>query len=86
MPHTIEERKCAHCGKNFIPAPFHIYKCEDENGTTMLCSYTCKLRYIEQREKQRRKRTEENKKRKREQNSAFRENVMSHNATDKKET
>lgn len=68
MSHTLEERKCAHCGKIFVPAPYHIYKCEDENGHLLFCRYTCKLRYIEQRDEQRNKRTEENKKRKREQN------------------
>jgi hypothetical protein len=68
MSHTMIETKCAHCGKIFVPAPYHIYKCEDENGITMLCSYTCKLRYVEQRDEQRRKRSEERKKRKREQN------------------
>lgn len=67
MPHTLDERKCPQCGKIFIAAPFHVFKTEDENGATMFCTYTCKLRYTEQRDEQRAKRTEENKKRKREQ-------------------
>lgn len=60
MSHSMKEQKCPHCGKIFIAAPFHIYKVVESNETTLLCSYTCKLRYTEQIEAQREK---ENKKR-----------------------
>ena len=62
MAYTLEERKCAHCGKIFVPAPYHRYHTEDENGHLVFCRYTHKLRYIEQRDEQRRtkkKRTED---------------------------
>lgn len=55
MPHTLEERICPQCKKIFIAAPYHIYKYVDETGITMLCSYTCNLRYTEQKENERRK-------------------------------
>ena len=33
----IKEVLCRKCGKNFVPAPLHIYR--DEKGT--YCSWTC---------------------------------------------
>lgn len=33
----MKEMKCPECGKNFIPAPLHIYKMNGE----VYCSYTC---------------------------------------------
>lgn len=38
----MEFRKCSICGKEFIPAPLHMYKIRNSRGTTkMQCSYTC---------------------------------------------
>jgi hypothetical protein len=31
------ERNCSRCGKNFIPAPYHIYV----DGESCYCSWTC---------------------------------------------
>lgn len=31
------ERKCVRCGKNFIPAPYHLYVHDDQ----YYCSWTC---------------------------------------------
>ena len=45
MAYDLIERECAFCGKIFIPAPYHSYKYCDK----LLCSYTCRLRYEEQR-------------------------------------
>lgn len=36
---TLVELKCPECGKNFIPAPQHIYN----NGESTVCSYHCGL-------------------------------------------
>lgn len=39
----LTERKCAICGKMFIPAPMHVYKRTYGTGgrTKWLCSYHC---------------------------------------------
>ena len=63
MSHTLEDGKCDYCGKNFIPAPYHIYKVEDGKGRFIFCCYTCKLHYMEQIEAQKRKRKEQRQKR-----------------------
>lgn len=41
----IIEKKCAICGKTFIPAPMHVYKRKHGSGgkTRWLCSYHCML-------------------------------------------
>jgi hypothetical protein len=39
MAHIIEDTKCKRCGKNFIPAPYHIY--QDDNG--FYCGWSCFL-------------------------------------------
>lgn len=49
MAHTIEERKCPLCGKNFCHAPYHLYSCGEEKRV-LLCSWTCMLRYEEKEE------------------------------------
>ena len=41
----LSEKKCAVCGKKFIPAPMHVYK-RSYGGDTRLkwfCSYHCLL-------------------------------------------
>lgn len=35
----MTEVKCPKCGKNFIPAPMHVYRTE----TRIFCSWTCYL-------------------------------------------
>lgn len=47
MPYSMKEKKCAYCGKMFIPAPFHSYKLYDEDGELLFCIRSCKLRYEE---------------------------------------
>lgn len=53
MAHLIIERTCKYCGKSFIPAPYHQYKCVDENGESLFCKYTCQLHYERRRNEQR---------------------------------
>ena len=36
---AIPEKHCKKCGKNFIPAPEHIYR----KGSLFYCSWTCYL-------------------------------------------
>lgn len=36
----LQERSCPVCGKNFIPAPEHIYR----DGTSKVCSWSCQLK------------------------------------------
>lgn len=33
----LPEKKCANCGKNFIPAPYHAFKKNEK----YYCKYTC---------------------------------------------
>lgn len=48
--------KCPICGKEFIPAPQHIYKMKTNGGyTKLLCSYHCMRAYEEKVEKERQK-------------------------------
>lgn len=37
----LEEKKCAVCGKVFIPAPLHVYKRHYSNLIKWFCSYHC---------------------------------------------
>lgn len=37
----LEEKKCAVCGKVFIPAPLHVYKRMLQGRTKWFCSYHC---------------------------------------------
>lgn len=37
----LEEKKCAVCGKAFIPAPLHVYKRHYSNLIKWFCSYHC---------------------------------------------
>lgn len=36
------ERKCDHCGRTFVPAPYHAWK-RDPGRTYWFCSYTCMI-------------------------------------------
>lgn len=36
------ERTCPVCKKNFIPAPYHIYRRKNK-GKALVCSYHCML-------------------------------------------
>ena len=40
---SLIEKKCAYCGKTFVPAVEHAYK----KGKKIFCKYTCMLRYRE---------------------------------------
>lgn len=53
--HTSIKRICAVCGKEFEPAPLHVYKIEED---TLVCTYGCMMeheREIERRKAQRKK-------------------------------
>ena len=39
LENAIPEKRCKKCGKNFIPAPEHIYR----KGSLFYCSWTCYL-------------------------------------------
>lgn len=39
---NIKERICPVCGKNFVPAPLHIYKIK---YSQLVCSYKCRCEY-----------------------------------------
>lgn len=54
MAYTLEDRKCKMCGKNFCPAPQHLYTYGQGKFKVVLCSWTCMLRYEEKRAEQRR--------------------------------
>ena len=49
----IVDKKCHLCGKNFIPAGLHMYKCDTGQGTVMFCSYTCWNKYLDKHERKR---------------------------------
>lgn len=44
------ERTCPVCKKNYIPAPYHIYKEKNGNGK-LVCSYHCMLKTEKERAK-----------------------------------
>ena len=41
MCEPLVDRKCACCGRTFIPAPYHIYKKTYSGHVVYFCSYTC---------------------------------------------
>lgn len=43
--------KCPKCGKNFIPAPFHVYRITKKNGYIFYCSWTCYLHRNDKKKK-----------------------------------
>lgn len=52
----IVERTCPVCKKNFIPAPYHIYK--TATGGKLVCTYTCMLKSERKHEQKARKKNE----------------------------
>ena len=38
---TLTERKCTHCGRTFVPAPYHAWKRVVGTRTNWFCRYTC---------------------------------------------
>lgn len=37
---------CPVCGKNFVPAPMHIYKIRiNKNRTNLVCTYNCMVNW-----------------------------------------
>ena len=34
---------CPVCGKNFMPAPYHVYKISVNGSKRMVCSYRCTI-------------------------------------------
>lgn len=45
------ERTCPICKKNFIPAPYHVYKEAKKVSARLVCSYHCMLKAEKAREK-----------------------------------
>ena len=41
--YAIMDTECPICGKNFVPAPEHIYNDSGYKGGKPVCSYTCHL-------------------------------------------
>ena len=46
MSTYIVEKTCPVCGKNYIPAPYHMYKLWDSKTghSIQVCSYSCSLK------------------------------------------
>lgn len=44
---SIDEQICDACGKNFCPAPYHVYKVKQPDRTYWFCSWSCLCRYRE---------------------------------------
>ena len=40
--YNIVVRKCSQCGREFVPAPYHVFK---EYGGKLFCSYSCHLKW-----------------------------------------
>lgn len=51
----ILTEKCKRCGREFVPAPCHVYRI----GADLFCGYTCHLHEVSEREEAKRKREEE---------------------------
>lgn len=41
------ENQCNECGRNFIPAPYHVYK----KGNKIFCSYSCYDSFLREKER-----------------------------------
>lgn len=50
---TLISRICPICGKEFYPAPMHVYKA----GEKLVCSYSCMLKYQSEKKTDRRSKT-----------------------------
>ena len=46
-----ETRRCGQCGREFLPAPMHIYK----RGCVWFCKYSCMTAYDREKQIKRRK-------------------------------
>ena len=47
---------CPVCGKNFVPAPMHIYKIRNKNKClNLVCTYGCMISWEKKHEKRPRK-------------------------------
>lgn len=46
----FDVKKCAHCGRDFVPAPYHTYKCDVNHQTKWLCGYKCYDTYLTKQE------------------------------------
>lgn len=46
---------CPICGKEYLPAPMHVYKMPTKNGR-LVCSYSCALKAEREHEEKRMKR------------------------------
>lgn len=47
---NITDHTCPICGKNFIPAPMHLYR-EQKNDGKLFCSYTCWMKFLNKKQK-----------------------------------
>lgn len=43
------DHTCPICGKNFIPAPLHIYRSKNKDNL-IFCTYTCWNKYLNGKE------------------------------------
>ena len=47
---SLIDMKCPVCGKNFIPAPMHIYNDGGHGGGKTVCSWNCHIKAHRKRE------------------------------------
>lgn len=45
MNYPFKEILCDECGKNFIPAPFHIFKTIRKGKLYWFCGYNCRCAF-----------------------------------------
>lgn len=53
--YSIVDIECPICGKNFVPAPMHIYNDSGYKGGKPVCSYTCHLEAFRRKEAEKKK-------------------------------
>ena len=51
----FEEKKCAECGKVFLPAPYHAWRrrSKNKNHSAWFCSYHCLVAWDKEHPKKR---------------------------------
>ena len=50
--------KCPVCGKEYTPAPMHIYRITTKHGSHLVCSWGCQRAWEKERDEKRKKKKE----------------------------
>lgn len=54
--YAIIDKICPVCGKNFVPAPEHIYRIRiNKNRSNLVCTYNCMINWQNKHEKRSRR-------------------------------